>query len=108
MCNPRAFPHVASQLQVTATRPPPLLSFSVPREVFRPQCTLRVVTILVLQFLTRGEFNRKLIGAQFLLTAASYQSPPNSISDSRQVVERAEWFARYYVLVQSHSFSAAP
>lgn len=42
------------------------------------------------------KFNRRLIRAQFPLTVTIYQSPPKCISDSRQVVERIERFARYY------------
>ena len=95
MCNLRDFPNVASLSHVTATRICNKL-LSIFREVFRPIRTLRVVTILVLKFQTRDEFNRRLIRAQFPLTVAVYQSPPKSISDSRQVVERIERFARYY------------
>jgi len=85
VCNLRAFPHVASQFHVTATRVCDKF-LSICREVFRPLSTLRVVTILVLQFQKTDEFNHRLIRAQFPLTVAIYQSTPKSISDSRQVV----------------------
>jgi hypothetical protein len=63
ICKLRAFPHVASEFHVIAARICNKFHSTCPT-VLRPLCTLRVVTIFVLQFQARDEFNHRLIRAQ--------------------------------------------